>query len=33
MRNSLLEHCTDLKRDRYHQGAGLPNLSKMLLHT
>ncbi|NQV11230.1 MAG: S8 family peptidase [Cyanobacteria bacterium] len=29
----LLEHCTDLKRDRYHQGAGLPNLSKMLLHT
>ncbi len=29
----LLEHCTDLKRDRYHQGAGLPNLSKMLLET
>ncbi len=29
----LLEHCTDLKRDRYHQGAGLPNLSKMLLNT
>lgn len=29
----LLEHCTDLKRDRYHQGAGLPNLSKMLLYT
>ena len=29
----LLEHCTDLRRDRYHQGAGLPNLSKMLLHT
>jgi subtilisin family serine protease len=29
----LLKHCTDLKRDRYHQGAGLPNLSKMLLHT
>lgn len=29
----LLEHCTDLKRDRYHQGAGLPNLTKMLLQT
>ncbi|WP_369791632.1 S8 family serine peptidase [Synechococcus sp. WH 5701] len=29
----LLDHCTDLKRDRYHQGAGLPNLSKMLLET
>ncbi|MEB3265105.1 MAG: S8 family serine peptidase, partial [Cyanobacteriota bacterium] len=29
----LLSHCTDLKRDRYHQGAGLPNLSRMLLNT
>jgi subtilisin family serine protease len=29
----LLTHCTDLRRDRYHQGAGLPNLSKMLLNT
>ncbi len=29
----LLAHCTDLERDRYHQGAGLPNLSKMLLET
>lgn len=29
----LLAHCTDLSRDRYHQGAGLPNLAKMLLHT
>jgi hypothetical protein len=29
----LLEHCTDLQRDRYHQGAGLPNLAKMLLET
>lgn len=29
----LLENCTDLKRDRYHQGAGLPNLTKMLLST
>jgi subtilisin family serine protease len=29
----LLEHCTDLRRDRYHQGAGMPNLAKMLLAT
>jgi subtilisin family serine protease len=29
----LLDHCTDLKRDHYHQGAGLPNLTKMLLNT
>lgn len=29
----LLANCTDLKRDRYHQGAGLPNLTKMLLTT
>ncbi len=29
----LLDNCTDLKRDRYHQGAGLPNLSRMLLQT
>jgi hypothetical protein len=28
----LLESCTDLKRDRYFQGAGLPNLTKMLLN-
>jgi subtilisin family serine protease len=27
----LLEHCTDLRRDRYSQGHGLPNLMKMLL--
>jgi subtilisin family serine protease len=27
----LLEACTDLKRDRMHQGAGMPNLVKMLL--
>ena len=26
----LLDACTDLKRDRYMQGAGLPNLIKML---
>ena len=24
-------NCTDLKRDRMHQGAGMPNLVKMLL--
>lgn len=29
----LLAYCTDLERDRYHQGAGLPNLAKMLLNT
>ncbi|MBE9127981.1 MULTISPECIES: S8 family serine peptidase [unclassified Coleofasciculus] len=29
----LLSHCTDLKRDRYHQGAGMPNLVKMLSRT
>jgi subtilisin family serine protease len=29
----LLEHCTDLKRDRYHQGAGMPNLINMLTGT
>jgi len=29
----LLANCTDLRRDRMHQGAGLPNLVKMLLNT
>ena len=29
----LLGNCSDLGRDRYHQGAGLPNLMKMLLNT
>jgi subtilisin family serine protease len=29
----LLDACTDLKRDRNHQGAGMPNLEKMLLIT
>ena len=29
----LLANCTDLKRDRYHQGAGMPNLVKMLTTT
>ena len=27
----LLDACTDLGRDRYHQGRGLPNLMQMLL--
>lgn len=27
----LLDACTDLGRDRYHQGHGMPNLMKMLL--
>ncbi len=29
----LLANCNDLGRDRYHQGAGLPNLMKMLTNT
>jgi subtilisin family serine protease len=29
----LMANCTDLGRDRYHQGAGLPNLVKMLMAT
>ena len=29
----LLSHCTDLGRDRYAQGAGMPNLVKMLANT
>jgi subtilisin family serine protease len=29
----LLANATDLGRDRYHQGAGLPNLIKMLANT
>jgi subtilisin family serine protease len=29
----LLENCNDLNRDRYHQGAGVPNLLKMLINT
>jgi subtilisin family serine protease len=27
----LLQTCTDLERDRYHQGRGMPNLMQMLL--
>jgi subtilisin family serine protease len=29
----LLKNCTDLKRNVYHQGAGLPNLTRMLMAT
>ena len=29
----LLDHCTDLERDPYIQGRGMPNLVKMLLGT
>ena len=29
----LLGSCTDLQRDRMHQGAGMPNLVKMLLNS
>ncbi|MBM3321908.1 serine peptidase [candidate division WOR-3 bacterium] len=29
----LLRTCTDIGRDRYHQGHGVPNLMKMLLET
>ena len=33
LKQILLAHCTDLKRDPMHQGAGLPNLVKMLMNT
>lgn len=29
----LRENCTDLDRDKYLQGAGMPNLVKMLANT
>ena len=29
----LLDTCTDLARDRYHQGAGMANLVRMFLET
>ena len=29
----LMENCNDLGRERYHQGAGIPNLMKMLMNT
>lgn len=31
LKEILVNSCTDLKRDRMHQGAGMPNLVKMLL--
>lgn len=33
VKNVLLENCTDIGRDRYMQGAGMPNLVKMLLNS
>src|SRR5262249_49484903 len=33
VKDILLKNCTDLGRDRYHQGAGLPNLVRMLMGT
>jgi hypothetical protein len=33
VKDILLNGCTDLKRDRMHQGAGMPNLVKMLLES
>jgi subtilisin family serine protease len=33
VKERLLSNCTDLKRHRMHQGAGLPNLVKMLLNS
>jgi subtilisin family serine protease len=33
VKKRLLANCTDLGRDRMHQGAGVPNLVKMLLNT
>ena len=33
VKSLLLDHCTDLNRDSYVQGAGLPNLVRMLLAT
>ena len=33
LKRILLHNCTTLDRDRYHQGAGMPNLVKMLANT
>ena len=33
VKTMLLENCTDLGRDPYIQGRGLPNLVKMLTNT
>jgi subtilisin family serine protease len=32
VKDHLLKNCTDLGRDRFQQGAGLPNLVKMLVN-
>jgi subtilisin family serine protease len=31
VKHILLDACTDIGRDRHHQGRGIPNLMKMLL--
>jgi len=33
VKTTLLDHCTDLQRDPYIQGRGMPNLVKMLANT
>ena len=33
LKKIVLDNCTSLGRDRYHQGAGMPNLVKMLSNT
>ncbi len=33
LKELMLSNCTDLKRDRYIQGHGMPNLIKMILNT
>jgi subtilisin family serine protease len=32
VKDLLIRNCTDLGRDRFQQGAGVPNLVKMLLN-
>jgi len=33
IKDVLLKNCTDLRRNIYHQGAGIPNLVRMLMNT
>jgi hypothetical protein len=33
VKERLVQNCTDLGRDRLHQGAGLPNIAKMLVNS
>ncbi|MBI5094889.1 MAG: S8 family peptidase [Candidatus Hydrogenedentes bacterium] len=33
VKDILMSNCTDLKRDKYHQGSGMPNLIRMLVST